>query len=351
MQRKIFEDQALMHEAYLGGGLSAIHALGDAGIVDSATVQAWEQIDGANPALVHAGNRMLLYREQHDIIDRFYAEMRGYSPPVGRMFTYGLTLAGNPAVPGAKGYSDVFPFTLSVPIPRRARLALRTPLAHGDLAFFPNRWGLIETDTLPAYVRLISEHGGEARSLIEQPIAERMLRFRLLRRSDRIALAALTHWRLLVESTPEVVSDETKVVIDLRTPPREARVWGHPGGQPFKVSVLLPGRRTFSTDAVLAVLLAETPGGQPSRLSIKLPPLNLAEAQKRLERLTRRFELDESEIGAWARRAAAATTATHAYSTRVFGAPPIGSVRSELQVEHHLDDDSYVLDVLFSWAD
>jgi len=27
MQRKIFEDQALMHEAYLGGGLGAIRAL------------------------------------------------------------------------------------------------------------------------------------------------------------------------------------------------------------------------------------------------------------------------------------------------------------------------------------
>src|SRR5262249_33588522 len=45
MQRKIFEDQALMHEAYLGGGLQAIQALDLAGIIDSSTARAWEQID------------------------------------------------------------------------------------------------------------------------------------------------------------------------------------------------------------------------------------------------------------------------------------------------------------------
>src|SRR5262249_7587778 len=161
-------------------------------------------------------------------------------PPVGRMFTYGLTLAGTPAVPGAKGYTDVFPYTVTLPIPRRARLALRTPLAAGDLSFFPNRWGLVETDTLPTYVRLISDHAAEAPSLIERPVAGRTPRFRLLRRSDRIALAALTHWRLHVEPTPGAVSDETKVVIDLRTRPRDSRVWEHPGRQAFKVSVLLP---------------------------------------------------------------------------------------------------------------
>jgi hypothetical protein len=42
---------------------------------------------------------------------------------------------------------------------------------------------------------------------------------------------------------------------------------------------------------------------------------------------------------------------THAYSTRVFSGQPIGAVRPEVQVEHHLDDDTYVVDVLFSWAD
>ena len=109
MQRKIFEDQALMHEAYVDSGLDAIRALGLAGIIDSSTVRAWERIDSGDPAQVQAGNRTLLFREQHDIIDRFYVDMREHSPPSGRMFTYLLTLAGAPAVPGTKGYSDVFP--------------------------------------------------------------------------------------------------------------------------------------------------------------------------------------------------------------------------------------------------
>jgi hypothetical protein len=56
MQRKIFEDQALMHEAYLEGGLDAVRALGLVGVIDSATVRAWEQIDSGDPVQVHAGN-------------------------------------------------------------------------------------------------------------------------------------------------------------------------------------------------------------------------------------------------------------------------------------------------------
>ena len=97
MQRKIFEDQALMHEAYLGRGLGAIHELRAAGMIDEATVRAWEQIDGGDPSRVQDGNRTLLFREQHDIIERYYAKMRGYEPPQGLAFTYLLTLVGSPA--------------------------------------------------------------------------------------------------------------------------------------------------------------------------------------------------------------------------------------------------------------
>ena len=57
MQRKIFEDQALMHEAYLESGLDAIRALHDAGIIDGGTALAWEQIDSGERDAVRAGNR------------------------------------------------------------------------------------------------------------------------------------------------------------------------------------------------------------------------------------------------------------------------------------------------------
>ena len=75
MQKKIFEDQAGMHEAYLAGGVAQIEEFYRARIIDAATLEAWRQIDrgrrGAATAAVGDGNRMLLFREQHDIIDRF----------------------------------------------------------------------------------------------------------------------------------------------------------------------------------------------------------------------------------------------------------------------------------------
>ena len=360
MQRKIFEDQALMHEAYLGGGLAAIHALGEAGIIDSATVRAWKQIHGGEPAEVHAGNRALLYREQHDIIDRFYVDMRGHAPPSGRVFTYLLTLAGTPAVPGAKSYSDVFPFTVIAPISRRARLALRTPLAEGNLALFAKRWQLIDVDTLPAYQRLITEKAAEARALIERPIGQRVGRFRLMRRGGRLALALLTHWRLALEQpSAAVAAAGEEVPVNLTRPPTRAeaelaagsdsRAWTNARRQPFLVSVALPGGRSFVTRAVLAVLLSPAPDADPTRLTVKLPATDLEGVRRTLARLAPDWQLDEAEIAAWAARAAAVTTASHVYSTRVFAARPAGFVRFELQVEHHIEHDRYVIDALFSW--
>lgn len=360
MQRKIFEDQALMHEAYLGGGLDAIRALGRAGIIDTATERAWEQIDGGDPAQVHAGNRALLYREQHDVIDRFYVDMRGHSPPSGRMFTYLMTLAGTPAVPGAKTYGDVFPLTLIAPISRSARIALRTPLAAGNLALFTNRWMLIEGNTLPAYQRLIAEHAAEVRALIERPVAQRAGRFRLVRRGGRIVFELVTDWRIGLESDVEVTLDpDAEVHVDLTKPPtraeaglgdaRDSRVWTNLQRRPFPVSVSLADGRTFSADAVLVVLLSPEPASAPTRLTVKLPAMDLERVQTVLAGLAGEWGLDDAEIGAWAARAAVVTTASHAYSTRVFDAQPVGFVRLEFQLEHHVEQDGYVLDALFSW--
>jgi hypothetical protein len=358
MQREIFEDQALMHEAYLEGGLDAIRALGLDGVIDSATVRAWEQIDSGDPVQVHAGNRTLLYREQHDIIDNFYVDMRKRSPPSGRVFTYLLTLAGTPAVPGAKGYCDVFPLTL--PRSWRSRIALLTPLAAGNIALFTNRWQLIEQDTLPVYQRLIAEQTGEARALIERPIAERTGRFRLLRRGWRLVVGLLTHWRVVAKAASATsVAGGEKVPIDLTTPRTrehaalagagESRVWTNLERRPFRVSVSLPDGRTFSTEAVLAVLLRPEPDQHPTRLTVKLPTTDLQGTLRTLAELTPDWQLDETEIAGWATRAAAVTTASHAYSTRVFAAQPAGFVRRELQIEHHIEYDTYIVDALFSW--
>ena len=356
MQREIFEDQALMHEAYLAGGLDAVRALGRVGVIDSATVRAWEQIDSGDPVQVHAGNRTLLYREQHDIIDNFYVDMRKRSPPSGRVFTYLLTLAGTPAVPGAKGYCDVFPLMLRRS--PRARIALRTPLAAGNIALFTNRWQLIEQDTLPVYQRLIAEQAGEARALIERPIAERTGRLRFLRRGGRFVLGLLTHWGVVVTAPATRVAGGEKVTIDLTTRASagaglaaagESDIWTNLERRPFRLSVRLPNGRAFSTEAVLAVLLRPAPDQKPTRLTVKLPATDLEGALRTLAELTPDWQLDETEVAAWATRAAAVTTASHAYSTRVFAAQQAGFVRRELQVEHHIEQDTYIVDALFSW--
>jgi hypothetical protein len=100
MQKKIFEDQAGMHEAYLAGGVPQIEEFYRARIIDAATLEAWRQIDagrhGAGTAAVAAGNRMLLFREQHDIIDVHpHAE---HLRPLGRRC---VPLAAATPVPGA----------------------------------------------------------------------------------------------------------------------------------------------------------------------------------------------------------------------------------------------------------
>jgi hypothetical protein len=358
MQRKIFEDQALMHEAYLGAGLDAIRALHEAGIIDEAAAQAWEQIDSGESDAVRAGNRTLLFREQYDIIDRFYVEMIRHRPPSGPFFTYALTVAGSPAIPGALTYPAVFPFTVSVTLPRRIRVALRTPLPAGNLAVFANRWQLIERDTLPAYQHLITDESAELRELIQCPIAERTRRFRLARRAGVLGWTLLTHWRLGVAAAiASLVVAGEEVEIDLTAPPsRDAiwmvshtRVWANPKRQSFQITVMLAGGRTFRSEAALAVLQSPDADADPTRLIVKLPATDLKGARAALDQFGSSWGLDKDAIALWADRAAATTTASHAYSTRVFRAAPIDFVRLEIQVEHHLEPDAYVLDVLFSW--
>jgi hypothetical protein len=360
MQRKIFEDQALMHEAYLGAGLDAIGALREAGIIDEATAHAWEQIDSGDSDAVRAGNRTLLFREQYEIIDRFYVEMIGHRPPSGPLFTYALTVAGSPAIPGALTYPAVFPFTLSASLPRRIGVALRTPLPAGNLAVFANRWQLIERDTLPAYQHLITDESAELRELIERPIAERTRRFRLVRRAGALTWTLLTHWRLGVAATiASPVAPGEELEIDLTAPPSRdavgmaeashARVWANPKRPSFQITVMLAGGRAFRSEATLAVLQSPDQDANPTRLIVKLPATDLKGARATLDQLGSVWGLDKDAIALWADRAAATTTASHAYSTRVFRAAPIEVVRLEVQVEHHLEPDAYVLDALFSW--
>ncbi|HEY2790458.1 MAG TPA: hypothetical protein VGI72_13485 [Gaiellales bacterium] len=363
MQQKIFEDQALLHEAYLGGGLAGIRELYDAGIIDRAMVRAWTQIATGDRAAIDSGNRALLMREQYQIIDNYYRHMYLRRAPEGGIITYLMTLAGEPSLPGARTYPAVFPLTLRVRVPGARRiLSLTTPAPAGDIAIFANRWRLITRDTLPAYRRLLATDPEGMRALVAQPIAQRVGRYRVARRLGRLALAGATAWRVALPPAavavgPAVANASAEVGVDLHDSAARVHALATDDaarssrpGRSFDLSVRLPEERTFRTRAVLATVAAESADGA-GRLAVRMPAqAGLVETLGMLRGLAREWGLDPAEVETWGEHAqAVAATRPHLYSTRVFHGRDVGSVHVECQVEHHVVEHEFVLHVFFSW--
>ncbi|HWS32291.1 MAG TPA: hypothetical protein VN408_06055 [Actinoplanes sp.] len=192
MQREIFLDQASMHEAYLVGGTAEIDRLRDAGVVDRDTGQAWHSIaDGVardDPALVSAGNTALLHREQWDIIRDDYDTMRNH-PGTGEVVTYAATLVGAPSIPGAHTFPQQYPLVVDVGVGE-----VVTPLPGGNISIAEDRWKLVETDTLPAYQRLLATDPQGARDLIASDFGDRINDQRLSERADDIVDRLVHDW-------------------------------------------------------------------------------------------------------------------------------------------------------------
>ncbi|HEV3289708.1 MAG TPA: hypothetical protein VG123_12005 [Streptosporangiaceae bacterium] len=64
--------------------------------------------------------------------------MFAYRWPVGRTFTYLLTLAGTPSVPHAQSFPQRYPLRIDARLPPIA-ISTRTPLADGNIALFADR--------------------------------------------------------------------------------------------------------------------------------------------------------------------------------------------------------------------
>jgi hypothetical protein len=212
MQKEIFHDQAMMHEAYRGGGMQAIQELRDAGLIDSRTAQAWSQIDEGHRTgdqqLIAAGNTQLLRREQNDIIQDDYQRM--YDRPVtGPAFTYMMTAIGEPSIPGARTFAEYRPLTVTVETPGPERIPftpfdnplqgeveVQTPLPAGNLADFNDRWSYITADTLPAYQELLRDDPQRAKEIIGSDVAERIDDNRLHNRALDLAERFATDWQV-----------------------------------------------------------------------------------------------------------------------------------------------------------
>jgi hypothetical protein len=322
------------------------------------------------------GNRTLLFREQHDILDRFYVQMLGHGGLEGSAFTYLLTLAGTPSVPGAHSYPEQYPLTFAARLPR-GEISARTPLADGNIAVFANRWQLIDDDTLPHYVGLIRDSPEQARALVATPIRVRMARYRLLARAPALTAAALTHWHLGITATrgplfraaaaPARAAAAAGTMIDLTHPPtRESagftvgassRIWMNPGREPVEVAVNLPSGRVYHAGAAMAAMLSPASTRNPDRLTVELPAAGLDATGRLLAQYAAAWGFPSDEVVTWRASAAASASAgpedntgPFTYSTRVFTGADAGFVHVEFQVSHHLRERDFVVTALFTWG-
>ncbi|WP_328520501.1 hypothetical protein [Kribbella sp. NBC_00359] len=376
MQRKIFEDQATMHEAYVAGGLHKIEELYQLRIIDVATLEAWQDIDrgqATNDAtLIDRGNRTLLFREQFDIIDRFYLQMLRHDRPEGVLFTYLLTLVGAASIPGVHSFPERFPFALVARLPRGV-IVVRTPLANGNIAVFANRWRLIEDDTLPTYLAFVRDHADEARKLAGTPVSERAVGHRLLERAGRLIAGAFRRWDVDVSAgragdvsaipptKPLSEASTEDRTIDLTSPPTrgsagfdadaDSQVWMNPNRRPFDLTVLLPGGRVYRTQAAEAVMLSSTPMSDPDRLMVQQPAAGLDPdaTQRLIAEYAAEWGFPTAAATDWRAGVDRRVASDRSYSTHVFTPDDVGFVHLEFQVSHHVTEGTFVISTLFSW--
>lgn len=189
MNKEIFLDQARQHQAYMDGGLDEINRLRDSGAIDPETARSWAKIDSGDPPQVREGNTELLYREQNEIIADDYDGMRSH--PGGEAVTYMVTLAGEPSIPGARSYPEVFPYEFSVESPgpenvpftnwdnpAQFRTDFTTGFPDGNIANADQRWALIQQDTLPAYQNLLATDPARAQQIIGSDFNDRVDQYR-----------------------------------------------------------------------------------------------------------------------------------------------------------------------------
>ena len=361
MQKKVFEDQATLHQAYVTDGISQIEEFYRAGIIDVATRDAWRQIDDGcrtgDLNLIGLGNRTLLFREQLDILGWFYVRMFQRGGPVGLLTTYVITLIGTPSVPGAHSFPAQYPFVARLP---GTRVGVRTPLAAGNIALFTDRWKLIEQDTLPCYLAYIRDDPESARKLIEQKVKERGRRYLLRAQIGRLAGTLLSAWRLdigTLRPPPRPPVGQLRPLDLTRPPTRESvglaegaasKVWMNPRGRPFEIEILLPERCTYRAPAELAVMFSGR-GGEPDRLTIRHPPMGIDACATLLGTLCAEWGVPAEAAAAWHDGAKRREAGDRRYLTQVFTGRDTGPVHIEFQVAHHVQDHQAVLTALFSW--
>jgi hypothetical protein len=187
MQKQIFDDMAWKHVAYTMGGIGLLREISRQGGLRPQELQPFEDIASGDPARVSSGNEALLRREQFDIIQNDYDEIRSHDGPVGATFTEALTwTAGNP-IPGGHSYKADFHRDIDIDIPLMNPVPIGPQSVHvatiqvpeGNVADFEDRWRWISQDMLPHYRELL-QHPDQMQALVDAPVADRAHQYRLV---------------------------------------------------------------------------------------------------------------------------------------------------------------------------
>src|SRR5690625_3121004 len=195
MQKEIFMDQGLQHVAYTQGGVEEIDRLTKAVILPREMNVAWRDIDSGEKDRVWAGNNRLLYREQNEIIPHYYNEMREYGA-FGEHITWRMTLIGQPSIPGAKRFPQVYPvrpLILSIEDfinvdkdnPLCQEIYLKTGFPDGNISRQQDRWRFITEDTLPAFYQYETESSSSMRQEITRDFDQRVEDVRFLKNMEQ----------------------------------------------------------------------------------------------------------------------------------------------------------------------
>jgi uncharacterized protein YukE len=200
MQKEIFDDLAWQHEAYMLGGAALMQDIHrrHPDEIDARTLVAWEDIASGDPDRASSGNEHLLRREQEQVIQEYYDEMRDHHGPVGDTATYAFSVMAENPLPGGQAYRDYDPMAIDIEaeVPNVGVYPLgpfgpgvelwdtpdvdvhqELPLPAGNLSNFDDRWAWIENDMLPAYRNLLADPGG-AETMVRMPVDERASDFR-----------------------------------------------------------------------------------------------------------------------------------------------------------------------------
>ena len=195
MQKDIFYDASMMHEAYNADGMAGIEELRAAGLLGSdpqrtqQAYNAWNDLDTAvrtgDTDLLNEANKELLRREQYYTIAEQYDDMRN-RPVTGEAMTYVMGVVGQPSIPGTQTLGQLHGQTIEVDtaplIPGVQGGDVTVNIPRGNIADFDTRWSLIEEDTLPVFLDLVENDPDQVADILNGSVRDRIDENRLSER-------------------------------------------------------------------------------------------------------------------------------------------------------------------------